>query len=88
MVVDSVPCRRAAGWERLAAEVAVDDINQCLGKESAAAWDKYRESQCQAAFDQYKGGTIVPSQAGSCELLLRRSRMRELHGIYRFLLVN
>ena len=56
--------------------------------DAAAAWDKYRESQCQAAFDQYKSGTIAPSQAGSCELLLRRSRMRELHGIYGFLLVN
>jgi uncharacterized protein YecT (DUF1311 family) len=55
---------------------------------AAAAWDQYRESQCQAAFDQYKGGTIAPSQAGSCELLLRRSRMRDLHGIYGFLLVN
>jgi uncharacterized protein YecT (DUF1311 family) len=52
------------------------------------AWGKYREAQCQAAYDQYKGGSIAPSQAGFCELRLRHSRMQELHAIYEIQLVN
>jgi len=50
--------------------------------EVGAAWDGYRKAQCQAAYDQYKGGTIAPVEAASCQLLLYRSRMREMNGLY------
>lgn len=47
-----------------------------------AAWRKYRQAQCTAAFDLYKGGTAAGPQASSCELMLVRNRMRELEKLY------
>ena len=47
-----------------------------------AAWQKYRDLQCSAAFDLYKGGTIAPSAEGRCDLMLMRSHMRELEAVY------
>jgi uncharacterized membrane protein HdeD (DUF308 family) len=38
--------------------------------------------QCRAAYDQYKGGTYPPVAAATCDLLLFRSRMREMNIIY------
>jgi uncharacterized protein YecT (DUF1311 family) len=53
-----------------------------------AAWQKYREAQCKAALDLYKGGTIAPSQAMACELLLTRNHMLEIEQIYYMRLNN
>jgi uncharacterized protein YecT (DUF1311 family) len=53
-----------------------------------AAWQKYREAQCRAAFDQFKGGTIAPIDGLSCELMLIRSHMREIEKIYHVSLHN
>jgi uncharacterized protein YecT (DUF1311 family) len=53
-----------------------------------AAWLKYREAMCTAAFDQFKGGTIVALEAGFCELMLVRSHMREIEKIYNVRLHN
>jgi uncharacterized protein YecT (DUF1311 family) len=47
-----------------------------------AAWQKYRQAQCMAAFDLYKSGTAAAPQASSCELTLVRNHMRELEKIY------
>ena len=55
---------------------------------TAVQWERYREQQCQAAYDLYKSGTAAPSQAGFCELALRRSHMRELMVIYEMPLSN
>ena len=53
-----------------------------------AAWQKYRQAQCTAAFDLYKGGTAAGPQASSCELMLLRNRMRELEQTYHMPLHN
>jgi hypothetical protein len=53
-----------------------------------AAWEKYRELACSAAFDLYKGGTVALSQQLSCNLTLFRSRMRDLSAIYYLRLNN
>ncbi len=53
-----------------------------------AAWQKYRQAQCMAAFDLYKGGTAAAPQASSCGLMLVRSHMRELENIYHVRLHN
>jgi uncharacterized protein YecT (DUF1311 family) len=47
-----------------------------------AAWQKYREAQCMAAFNQFKGGTAAAPEAGFCELMLVRNHMRENERIY------
>lgn len=47
-----------------------------------AAWQKYRQMQCVAAFDLYKGGTAAAPQSSSCELTLVRNHMRDLEKIY------
>ncbi|MBV8730624.1 MAG: DUF1311 domain-containing protein [Acidobacteriia bacterium] len=47
-----------------------------------AAWTKYRQLACSAAFNLYKSGTAAPGQQLSCNLALYRSHMRELAGIY------
>ncbi len=46
------------------------------------AWQKYREAQCTAAFDQFKGGTAAAPEAGTCELMLVRDHLREIEKIY------
>jgi len=53
-----------------------------------AAWQKYRQTQCMAAFDLYKGGTAAVPQASFCDLMLVRSHMRELERIYSVRLHN
>lgn len=47
-----------------------------------AAWQKYRQAQCMAAFDLYRGGTAANPTMESCELMLLRNHMRELEQIY------
>jgi len=53
-----------------------------------AAWRKYREAQCRAAFDLYKGGTAAAPQESFCELMLVRNHMRNLERIYSVRLHN
>lgn len=45
-------------------------------------WEAYRKTQCGAAYDLFKGGTIAPVMDGRCELTLIRSRMADLNSIY------
>jgi uncharacterized protein YecT (DUF1311 family) len=47
-----------------------------------AAWTKYRELACSAAFNLYKGGTAALGQQLSCNLALYRGHIRELAAIY------
>jgi len=47
-----------------------------------AAWMKYHELACSAAFNLYKSGTGALGQQLSCNLALYRSHMRELAAIY------
>jgi len=46
--------------------------------EAQGRWSAYEQALCQAAFDQYKDGTIAPSEGSACELLLMRNHIREL----------
>jgi uncharacterized protein YecT (DUF1311 family) len=48
----------------------------------AASWDKYSKQQISAAYHLWSGGTIAPVEALTCELMLLRSRMRELNLVY------
>lgn len=50
--------------------------------QAEAEWQAYRKTQCRAAYDLFKGGTIAPVMAGRCELRLIRSRMADLNSIY------
>jgi uncharacterized protein YecT (DUF1311 family) len=50
--------------------------------QAEAAWQKYREAQCAAAYALFKGGTIAPGTQLSCNLLLVRSHLRELAAVY------
>jgi len=50
--------------------------------EVAAMWETYRQAQCSAAFDNYKGGTLASTMEARCELLLLRSHMRDVDRIY------
>jgi hypothetical protein len=45
-------------------------------------WKKYEADQAQAAFDQYKSGTLAPVFEGQAHLRLTRLHMRELAFIY------
>ena len=53
-----------------------------------AARQKYRGAQVTAAFDQFKGGTGAGPAAGSCELMLVRSHLREIENVYSIRLHN
>ena len=46
-----------------------------------AAWQKYNDALCSAAFGLDKGGTIAPVSAALCELRAMRNHMRELGAI-------
>ena len=47
-----------------------------------AEWRRYSADQAQAAFDQYKSGTLAPVFEGEAELRLMRLHMHELAIIY------
>lgn len=46
-------------------------------------WNVYREALCEAAYEQYKGGTIAPNWAENCEIVAYRSHINELHKTFR-----
>lgn len=48
-----------------------------------STWLTLQKAQCSAAFNAYKGGTIAPIVAASCQLKMMRDRMQELESIYR-----
>ena len=50
--------------------------------ETEAAWQKYREAQCKAAYNEFKGGTAAGPEEGYCELMLVRNHLREMERIY------
>jgi uncharacterized protein YecT (DUF1311 family) len=50
--------------------------------DAASAWDKYSKAQCDAIYGLYRGGTYTKVAGASCELLLLRSRMREMDRLY------
>lgn len=47
-----------------------------------SAWETYSKAQAAAARDLWMGGTIAPVAGLTCQLMLIRSRMRELNRIY------
>ena len=47
-------------------------------KKSQEFWIAYRDAQCQAESDQYKGGTIAPQVNGFCHARITRQRIAEL----------
>jgi uncharacterized protein YecT (DUF1311 family) len=47
-----------------------------------AAWQTYRNAECNAVGVQWRGGTIVNSMVGYCWLRVTRSRMHELNDAY------
>lgn len=61
----------------LPAESLVKEFDQ-----TEAEWNTYRKTQCSAAYDLFKGGTIAPVMGGRCEIKLIRSRMTDLNSIY------
>jgi uncharacterized protein YecT (DUF1311 family) len=50
--------------------------------DASSAWDKYSKAQCDAISGLYKGGTFANVAGEGCQLLLLRSRMREMDAIY------
>jgi uncharacterized protein YecT (DUF1311 family) len=50
--------------------------------DAASAWDKYSAAQCDAIYGLYKGGTYTNVAGEACQLLLLRSRMREMDTLY------
>lgn len=61
----------------LSAESLVKEFDQ-----AETAWQTYRKTQCSAAYDLFKGGSIAPVMEEICELGLIRSRMTDLNSIY------
>ena len=57
---------------------------RALAKLKAAqlAWTHYRDAQCDAAEQQFEGGTIAPSIASGCHKELADQRMKELRDTY------
>ena len=57
---------------------------RALAKLKAAqlAWTHYRDAQCDAAEQQYEGGTIAPSIDSGCHKELADQRMKELKNTY------
>ena len=51
-------------------------------KIAQVAWTHYRDAQCDAAGQQYEGGTIEPSVESGCHKELADQRMKELHDTY------
>lgn len=45
-------------------------------------WRNYKAAMCKGAFGLYQSGSIAPSIAATCELLVMRSHMRELAAVY------
>lgn len=50
--------------------------------QAEANWEAYRKTQCGAAYDLFKGGTIAPVMGARCDLTLIRSRMADLNSVY------
>lgn len=46
------------------------------------AWTHYRDAQCDAAEQQFEGGTIAPSVAAGCHKSLADQRVKELNDTY------
>lgn len=75
----------AANTEAFAGPTGKSLSSESLVKEfdqTEAEWETYRKTQCSAAYDLFKGGTIAPVMEGSCDLTLIRSRMADLNSIY------
>ena len=51
-------------------------------KAAQLAWTHYRDAQCDAAEQQYEGGTIARSVASGCHKELADQRMKELRDTY------
>jgi uncharacterized protein YecT (DUF1311 family) len=58
-----------------AAEVAAFDASE-------AAWHTYATAECNAVDTLWRGGTIVNSMVGSCNLRMARARLHELDDAY------
>lgn len=56
----------------------LDAKEQALLSAAQTAWIAYREAQCRAVEDLYRGGTIAPIQYGSCVEGVTRDRIDEL----------
>ncbi len=77
-------------WSKAAEERGGSSTGQSLNQQNLVIafdqmevdWGKYREAMCAGASELYKGGTIVNAISYSCELMMVRSHMRELAGIY------
>jgi uncharacterized protein YecT (DUF1311 family) len=50
--------------------------------DASSAWDKYSKAQCDAIYGLYKGGTYTNVAGEGCQLMLLRSRMREMNALY------
>ena len=51
-------------------------------KTAQLAWTHYRDAQCDAAEQQFEGGTIAPSVGAGCRRTLAEQRIKELHDTY------
>jgi uncharacterized protein YecT (DUF1311 family) len=49
---------------------------------SEAAWQTYAKAQCDAVDTLWRGGTIVNSMVGECNLRMARARLHELNDAY------
>lgn len=59
------------------AQKAIDDL-----KAAETAWIKYRDLHCQAAGQQYEGGTIRPSIENMCMSMATEHRIQEIKQAY------
>lgn len=59
------------------AQTAIDDL-----KAAELAWIKYRDLQCEAAGQQYEGGTMRPMIHSVCMAMVTEHRVQEIKQAY------
>lgn len=76
------PYERASG--DISGTASVTSLAKAFDK-AESAWHHYYKSQCSAAYEAYRDGTIALSMELTCRLQLIRDRMHELEAIYQFM---
>jgi uncharacterized protein YecT (DUF1311 family) len=61
---------------------ATPDTNTAAFDAAEAAWHTYTTAECAAIDTLWRGGTIVNSMVGECDLRLTRARLHELNDAY------
>jgi uncharacterized protein YecT (DUF1311 family) len=61
------------------------DKNLTNFRTAQAAWEKYREIQCDAIYESFKTGSISPLMVNSCFNALTTKRLEAINNIYQTL---